>query len=166
MTRARSDYVDHETSTEQPAPQTHARVSQADGNQGRAARVEAPTGQGKKTAHGVGRGGVARLARAAEIRRVFEAGRRVSRGPLTVIGLAAEGRAGARIGIIVGRKFGGAVQRNRIKRRLRVIIARLDAVPDGRDLLILPRSSVQQWSFQALTDAVAALLATWERAVP
>jgi len=166
MTRARSDYVDHETSTEQPAPQTHARVSQADGNQGRAARVEAPTGQGKKTAHGVGRGGVARLARAAEIRRVFEAGRRVSRGPLTVIGLAAEGRAGARIGIIVGRKFGGAVQRIRIKRRLRVIIARLESVPDGRDLLILPRSLVQQWSFQALTDAVAALLATWERAVP
>src|SRR3972149_4899593 len=130
MTRARSEYVDHEASTEQPAPQTHARISQADGNQGRAARVEAPTGQGKKTAHGVGRGGggragrggggqgkktargvgrggVARLARAAEIRRVFEAGRRVSRGPLTVIGLAAEGRAGARIGIIVGRKFGG-----------------------------------------------------------
>ncbi len=97
---------------------------------------------------------------------MFETGRRVSRGPLTVIGLAAEGRTGARIGIIVGRKFGGAVQRNRIKRRLRVIIARLDAVPDGRDLLILPRPSVQQWSFQALTDAVAALLATWERAVP
>jgi len=166
MTRARSEYVDHEASTEQPAPQTHARISQADGNQGRAARVEAPTGQGKKTAHGVGRGGVERLARAAEIRRVFEAGRRVSRGPLTVIGLAAEGRAGARIGIIVGRKFGGAVQRNRIKRRLRVIITRLDSVPDGRDLLILPRSSVQQWSFQALTDAVAVLLASWERAVP
>lgn len=166
MTRARSDYVDYEASTEQPAPQTHARISQADGNQGRAARVEAPTGQGKKTAHGVGRGEVARLTRAAEIRRVFETGRRVSRGPLTVIGLAAEGRTGARIGIIVGRKFGGAVQRNRIKRRLRVIIARLDAVPDGRDLLILPRPSVQQWSFQALTDAVAALLATWERAVP
>src|SRR3989304_9924521 len=98
MTRARSEYVDHEASTEQPAPQTHARVSQADGNQGRAARVEAPTGQGKKTAHGVGRGGVARLARAAEIRRVFEAGRRGARGPLKVIGLAAEGGAGGRNG--------------------------------------------------------------------
>src|SRR3990172_2392287 len=95
MTRARSEDVDHEASTEQPAPQTHARISQANGNQGRAACVEAPTGQGKKTAHGVGRGGVARLARAAEIRRVFEAGRRGSRGPLTVIGVAAGGRGGS-----------------------------------------------------------------------
>lgn len=97
---------------------------------------------------------------------MFEAGRRVSRGPLAVIGLVTEGRPAARIGIVVGRTFGGAVQRNRIKRRLRVIIARLDSIPEGRDLLILPRSSVQQWSFQALTDAVAALLASWERAVP
>lgn len=83
-----------------------------------------------------------------------------------MIGLAAEGRPETRVGIIVGRKFGGAVQRNRIKRRLRAIIAHLGSIPEGCDLLILPRSSVQPWSFQALTDAVAALLASWKRVGP
>lgn len=109
---------------------------------------------------------MAPITRGAEIQRIFAAGRRLSRGPLTLVGTPSTGcPPRRRVGLIVGRKFGGAVQRNRVKRRLRALIrAHPELFPAGCDLLILPRSTVQQWSFHTLTGAVESLIAAWVRA--
>ncbi len=108
------------------------------------------------------------MTRSPEIRRIITDGRRASRGPLTVIGLATASAIGpaSRAGVIVGRKFGGAVQRNRIKRRLRVLLrTHAEAIPPGWDVLVLPRSAAQEWTFGALGDAFEALLTAWRRGV-
>lgn len=87
----------------------------------------------------------------------------MSRGPLTLIGCRQEpGQETRRVGVIVGRKFGGAVERNRIKRQLRELVrTRPDTVPVGWDWLLLPRSPVKTWSPVTLTQRVAALFGDW-----
>ena len=106
-----------------------------------------------------------RVTRSPDIRRIFADGLRASRGPLTVIGLATgPTHPDSRVGVIVGRRFGGAVQRNRIKRRLRVLLrTHTEAIPLGWDVLVLPRTSAQQWTFGALSDAFDTLLTAWRR---
>jgi ribonuclease P protein component len=77
-------------------------------------------------------------------RRTFQAlrqqGRRVRRGPLTVTRLAPAPGATAppRAGFAVGRSVGGAVLRNRIRRRLRAALREVQAqgrLPVGTYLL-------------------------------
>ncbi len=89
----------------------------------------------------------------------------MSRGPLTVVGLRREDAPEIRrAGVIVGRKLGGAVERNRIKRRLREVLrTHPEAVPAGWDWLVLPRSPVQSWSFATLNERIAALFVEWTR---
>ena len=58
------------------------------------------------------------------------------------------GARGARFGFIVAKTVGGAVQRNRVRRRLKAAcLALLDRVPPGNDVVIraLPGSSEASW---------------------
>ena len=74
--------------------------------------------------------------------RHFEAavrGGRRSGGPLLVVHLAREptGPGAARAGLVVGKAVGNAVQRNRVKRRLRHLLRqRLALLPDGSALVV------------------------------
>ena len=106
-----------------------------------------------------------RITRSVEIRKIFDRGRRLSRGPLTLLGLRHDaGLDVRRVGVIVGRKFGGAAERNHAKRRLREIVrTHPDAVPAGWDLLVLPRAPIRSWSFAVLNQRVAALFGEWRR---
>lgn len=72
--------------------------------------------------------------------RVFREGRRVSDRDLTIV-MARRGDDGpARLGIAVGRRYGCAAERNRIKRLIREAFRRLrhDLLPDS-DWVVLPR---------------------------
>jgi ribonuclease P protein component len=60
---------------------------------------------------------------------------------------------GARYGFIVSKRVGGAVVRNRVKRRLREIVRRLHLKP-GTDIIFSARPQAAQAGFQALTIAV------------
>ena len=108
---------------------------------------------------------MARITRSPEIRRIFEGGKRLSRGPLTVLGIRrSDAPQIRRAGVIVGRKFGGAVERNRIKRRLREILrTHPEFVPPGWDWLLLPRSPVQSWTSATLNQRIAALFVEWTK---
>lgn len=64
-----------------------------------------------------------RLRHAFEITRVFEKGR-TFRCPCLRIHYLPSGRESSRLGLVVTRKVGGAVQRNRVKRLLREVFRR------------------------------------------
>ena len=68
--------------------------------------------------------------------------------------------AGRRIGFVVSKKQGGAVERNRIKRRMREAIRlRLDAIQDGPlDLIFVGRSRLKTATWPEVQAAMDELL--------
>jgi ribonuclease P protein component len=100
-------------------------------------------------------------------RRTFQAlrhsRRRVRRGPLTVTWLAAEvgDATPPRVGFAVGRATGGAVVRNRVRRRLRAALRELridDRLPAGTYLFgATAEVATMPWSdlVSLVADAVA-----------
>ena len=68
-------------------------------------------------------------------------------------------RPETRIGMSTPRSLGGAVQRNRVRRRLRALMReRLSEVGVGWDLLIICRPEAATASYAELRDAVRSLL--------
>jgi ribonuclease P protein component len=95
-----------------------------------------------------------RLRSSLEYERAFRTGTRRRRGGVTVIA-AQRGSGPARFGLVVGRKVGGAVERNRAKRRLREAINRADLSP-GVDYVVIAASSVVTAPFVQLVEWVRA----------
>src|SRR5262249_591840 len=94
-----------------------------------------------------------RLLRHADFERVYKQGRRHFSPHMTVFYLArAEGEE-LRVGFTVGRVLGGAVERNRIKRRLRESV-RLTrpAAPVAADVVINPKKSLRTAEFSELLN--------------
>jgi ribonuclease P protein component len=89
-----------------------------------------------------------RLSRSAEFDRVYRHGRSASSRHLVVYAFprSADGEPGAdgaRLGVSVGRRVGGAVVRNRVKRLLREAFWSLDDVPLDHDYVIVARSDAR-----------------------
>jgi ribonuclease P protein component len=83
-----------------------------------------------------------RLSRSRDFDSVYRQGRSVSTRFLILYSFdrEGEGEADARLGIAVPKKIGGAVTRNRIKRRLREVWRELlPAIPAGVDYVLLVR---------------------------
>jgi ribonuclease P protein component len=99
-----------------------------------------------------------RLRRKPEFDRVYRDGRRQASRHFIVFS-AANGLERSRFGMSVGRALGGAVLRNRIRRRLREVLRRLQQeIPSGWDIILHPRASVASAKFQALAAEILSLL--------
>ena len=104
-----------------------------------------------------------RLLRHADFQRVYEGGRRQFTGNMTVFFLRRTisvhtdaSSTSLRVGFTVGRALGGAVERNRLKRRMREAVrAAWPAVEAPVDVVIHPRKSVQQMPFADVVSEVA-----------
>ena len=101
-----------------------------------------------------------RLLRHADFQHVYQQGRRQFTGNMTVFFLR-RGASGAnessslRVGLTVGKVLGNAVERNRIKRRMREAVrASWQAESAAIDVVLNPRKSVSQLSFADLRAEV------------
>jgi ribonuclease P protein component len=114
-----------------------------------------------------------RLLRHADFERVYKEGKRIFSQSMTVFYVArapspatsVESSQGLRVGFTVGRALGGAVQRNRMKRRLREAV-RL-SLPDAQlavDVVINPKKSLLSAEFTAILDEVKRAFAKIEQA--
>jgi ribonuclease P protein component len=101
-----------------------------------------------------------RLSHRRDFQQAYRLGRRYSDDSFVVYVLDREG-AGLRIGVVVGRRHGGAVQRNRLRRRIREALRQLaPELRDGVDLVIIPRHGAggEKRPFTEFVERLAALL--------
>jgi ribonuclease P protein component len=113
----------------------------------------------------------ARLLRHADFERVYKQGRRHFSATMTVFywprpqaATEAETPTGLRIGFTVGRALGGAVQRNRMKRRLREAVRMTrPANAVAADIVINPKKSLLAVGFEDVKKEVARAFAVIEQ---
>jgi ribonuclease P protein component len=91
-----------------------------------------------------------RLVRKSEFDEVYRAGKRRSSSHFTVF-VRASGQPTSRFGFSIKKALGGAVVRNRMRRRMREIVrCHRQEIPTGWDIVIHPKSSVATAQLPAL----------------
>ena len=104
----------------------------------------------------------AHLLRHADFERVYKQGRKHFSQSMTVFYLQRQGEGsnassvcGLRVGFTVGRPFGGAVQRNRLKRRLREAVRLSKPWPRAHvDVVVHPKKVAATTGFEPLLNEV------------
>jgi ribonuclease P protein component len=86
------------------------------------------------------RQGRARLSRSADFDRVYRKGHSRANRHLVLYAFPRSAGGDPRLGLSVGRKVGGAVERNRVKRLLREAFASVvGELPEGHDFVLVAR---------------------------
>lgn len=98
-----------------------------------------------------------RLRHRRDFAAVYRSGRSYAQGPLALRTRANPETETPRFGFAVGKRLGGAVVRNRIKRRLRAA-ARLSGAEGRTDVVVIARNGSQRASYQELDGALRVLL--------
>jgi ribonuclease P protein component len=102
-----------------------------------------------------------RLRASSDIRRVRQSGKSFAHPLLVLIAARTPGEGGPdgrRIAVTAGGRLGGAVERNRAKRRLREAVRPLlPALAEGWDLLLVARSGALSAPLPDLAGAVRSL---------
>ena len=96
-----------------------------------------------------------RLLKHADFEKVYKQGRRHFARHMTVFYLGRDGGCGLRVGFTVSKALGGAVQRNRMKRRLREAV-RLAGMPNGiaADIVVNPKRALLRAEFAELSGEI------------
>ena len=106
-----------------------------------------------------------RLSRSGEFDRVYREGRSYASRYLVLYSFpSAVAADGPRLGISVGRKVGGAVDRNKVKRLLREAFwAAADDLPEGHDFVVVARPDAGRLAAErgeaGMAEALAEVLA-------
>jgi ribonuclease P protein component len=102
----------------------------------------------------------------ADFRRVYEQGRRHFSANLTAFYVVPDDAVSPRIGYTVSRALGGAVDRNRMKRRLREATREAwNAFSPAVDIVVNPKKSVLTADFTGLVEEIRKSLAIVEKHV-
>ena len=98
------------------------------------------------------------LKKSGDIERVKKTGRRLPTPLFNLVSCRSD-QPHARVGVIVGKRLGGAVVRNRAKRRFRELARQVRRqLTPGRDLLVFPRHAALEAAPIALREAWLAAL--------
>ncbi|HWZ43132.1 MAG TPA: ribonuclease P protein component [Candidatus Saccharimonadales bacterium] len=101
-----------------------------------------------------------RLLKHADFQAVYQQGRKHFSGNITVFYRRREDDGGPRVGFTVGKVLGGAVQRNRIRRRMRAAVQKgLGQLALPLDVVMHPRRVVLDMDFARLQQEVAQVFA-------
>jgi|SRR5579885_522949 ribonuclease P protein component len=109
----------------------------------------------------------ARLSRHSDYQRVYQQGRKHFSASMTYFFYRRgdDLHPGPRIGLTAGRVLGKAVERNRIKRRMREAVRlNLEHLRSQVDVVLHPRKSVLEMDFSRLRAEVAAIFSKIETA--
>jgi ribonuclease P protein component len=110
--------------------------------------------------------GSMRLLRHADFERVYKQGRRHFATHMTVFYLLRRQGEGLRVGFTVGKVLGGAVIRNRMKRRLRETVRlHWPGVPVPVDVVINPKKSVLKLEFSELGNEISRAFAVIQKSL-
>lgn len=92
-----------------------------------------------------------RVRKRGEYQRVFRSGFRVAT-PYLIFVIRTNDQGHARLGMAVSKKVGGAVQRNRVKRRLREAFRAMQHMLPAMDIVALPRPGIRETPFASIED--------------
>jgi ribonuclease P protein component len=107
-----------------------------------------------------------RLHKHADYQRVYQGSRKQFSAHMTYfVAQQPTALAASRVGITAGRVLGKAVERNRIKRRMRAAIrAHFSLLPSGRDIVLHPKRKVAEAPWPELTGEVERIFLNIARA--
>ena len=106
----------------------------------------------------------ARLLKHADFQVVYKQGRKHFSGNVTAFYRENQSIAGPRVGFTVGKVLGGAVDRNRIRRRMRSAVRNhLRELARPLDLVLHPRKSVLTLEFSQLDAEIVQVFAAVQR---
>lgn len=107
-----------------------------------------------------------RLLKHSDFQRVYQEAKKSFSGNITALYRARTDRdlPGPRIGFAVGKVLGGAVARNRIRRRMRAAVSRqLEMLTCPVDIVLHPRKSVLDLDFVKLSAEIQQLFAAVQK---
>ncbi|HEV3317031.1 MAG TPA: ribonuclease P protein component [Candidatus Angelobacter sp.] len=108
-----------------------------------------------------------RLLKHADFQTVYQKGRKYFAGNITAFYRLRNDGQGPRVGFTVGKVLGGAVERNRIRRRLRAAVQRcLATLSRPLDIVLHPRKSVQTIEFVRLEAELEQIFAALQKGTP
>ena len=105
-----------------------------------------------------------RLLRHGDFERVYKQGRRHFAAHMTVFYLPRQQAGGVRVGFTVGKVLGGAVVRNRMKRRLREAVRLHGIISVAMDVVINPKKSLLAAAFADLQREICRAFEVIEKA--
>jgi ribonuclease P protein component len=156
---------EEDVSAQEARAEARAWLPSPDGHEGRTPRARSSSGQG---AHEAQRLTAERATESMPVlpmlrrRADFEAiGRQgtARSTPILVLRALRTDRAETRIGLSTPRTLGGAVQRNRVRRRLRELVrTRMDGIGPGWDILLIARPAAGTATYAELGEAFDALV--------
>jgi ribonuclease P protein component len=95
---------------------------------------------------------------------VYQQGKKHFSGNVAMFYRVRNDEAGPRVGFTVGKVLGGAVQRNRIRRRMRAAVrGRLIRLSRPVDVVLHPRKAVLEMEFSRLDAEIEQLFAVIQR---
>jgi ribonuclease P protein component len=106
----------------------------------------------------------ARLLKHADFQAVYQKGKKHFSGNMTAFYRESDRPSGPRVGFTVGKVLGGAVVRNRIRRRMRSVVRRhLLELARPLDVVLHPRKSVLTLKFVQLDAEIRQVFAAVQR---